>query len=135
MPFIQKSQLIVISMSLVMIMILPSELQAETMNEWTINMQDKADNYARWLDHPPKRRNAYGDALIMRKFIYTCTMLKAYSINDWCDSSSLTKKWVGYARQHGFDIEVRGYKQTTFKNFRFPEKILEEIKRSIKKEP
>jgi len=125
----------VIWMVLAFMMLLPSSIQAETMNEWTINMQDKADNYARWLDHPPKRRNAYGDALIMRKFIYTCTMLKAYSINDWCDSSSLTKKWVGYARQHGFDIEVRGYKQTTFKNFRFPEKILEEIKRSIKKEP
>lgn len=123
----------VIVMALLVIMVSPPNTLAETINEWTINMQDKADNYARWLDHPPKRRSAYGDALIMRKFIYTCTMLKAYSINDWCDSSSLTKKWIGYARQHGFDVEVRGYKQTTFGNFRFPEKILQEIKRANEK--
>ena len=112
----------------------PINTWAETINEWTINMQDKADNYARWLDHPPKRRSAYGDALIMRKFIYTCTMLKAYSVNDWCGSSSLTKKWLGYARQHGFDVEVRGYKQTTFGNFHFPEKILQEIRRANEKQ-
>jgi hypothetical protein len=122
-----------ILMALLIIMASPTNTSAETINEWTINMQDKADNYARWLDHPPKRRNAYGDALIMRKFIYTCTMLKAYSINDWCDSSSLTKRWIGYARQHGFDVEVRGYKQTTFGNFRFPENILQEIRRANEK--
>jgi hypothetical protein len=123
----------VILMALFIIMASPTNTWAETINEWTINMQDNADNYARWLDHPPKRRSAYGDALIMRKFIYTCTMLKAYSINDWCDSSSLTKKWIGYARLHGFDVEVRGYKQTTFGNFRFPEKILQEIRRANEK--
>jgi len=103
------------------------------MNDWTINMQDKADNYARWLDKPPKRRNVYGDALVMRKFIYTCTMLKAYSGNDWCISSTLTKKWLGYANQHGFELEIRAYKQTTSGHFRFPKKILEEINRSFKK--
>jgi len=121
-------------MPLVMVMtLLPPEAQGESMNEWTINMQDKADNYARWLDKPPKRRNMYNDALIMRKFIYTCTMLKAYSSNDWCSSSSLTMRWLGYARRHGFDLEIRGYKQTASGHFHFPQKILREISRSANK--
>ena len=119
--------------TLVMMMALPPSIRAGAMDDWTIHMQDKADNYARWLDHPPKRRNVYGDALIMRKFIYTCTMLKAYSGNDWCRLSSLTKKWLGYANQHGFDLEIRGYKQTTAGHFRFPKKVLEEINSSLKK--
>jgi len=120
--------------ALVMMMALSPSIRADAMNDWTINMQDKADNYARWLDHPPKRRNVYGDALIMRKFIYTCTMLKAYSGNDWCSSSLLTKRWLGYANQHGFELEIRGYKQTTPSHFRFPKRILEEINRSFNKE-
>lgn len=127
MPFIKKSQFIVIVMSLVVLIILPPEAQSESMSQWTINMQDEADNYARWLDHPPKTRNRRGDALVMRKFIYTCTMLKAYSLNDWCSSSSLTKRWLGYASSHGFNIEIRGYKQTTAGNFRFPKNTLREI--------
>ena len=120
-------------MVLAFMMVLPLNIQAETMNEWTINMQDKADNYARWLDHPPKRRSIYKDALMMRKFIYTCTMLKAYSVNDWCSSSSLTNKWLAYAAQHGFDSEVNGYRKTTAGHFRFPEKVLQQIKRDLKK--
>jgi len=121
-------------MVLAFMMVLPLNIQAETMSEWTINMQDKADNYARWLDHPPKRRNVYGDALVMRKFIYTCTMLKAYSVNDWCSSSLLTSKWLGYAAQHGFDLEIKGYRKTTAGHFQFPEKVLQQIKRDLKKE-
>lgn len=124
---------VVLMVVLLMGIALPSKTWAESMNEWTINMQDKADNYARWLNRPPKKRNVYNDALIMRKFIYTCTMLKAYSSNDWCGSSSLTQRWIGYANQHGFEAEVSGYKKTTFNHFRFPEKILEEIKKSGRK--
>jgi len=117
----------------VWMMAISPSLKADAMNDWTINMQDKADNYARWLDHPPKRRNVYNDALMMRKFIYTCTMLKAYSGNDWCGSSRLTQKWLGYANLHGFEEEIRAYKQTTSGHFRFPKKILEEINQSLKK--
>jgi len=107
---------------------------SESMNEWVITMQDKADNYARWLDRPPKNRNIYGDALMMRKFIYTCTMLKAYSGNDWCSSSSLTTRWLGYANSHGFDAEIKGYNDTTAGHFRFPNKILKEITKAIRNE-
>lgn len=128
MSFIKKSQFIVVLMSLAMAF--PAEAKSESMNQWTVNMQDEADNYARWLDHPPATRNRRGDALIMREFIYTCTMLKAYSSNDWCSSSSLTKRWLGYANGHGFDVEMRGYKQTTAGKFRFPKKILQEIYKS-----
>ncbi len=134
-PLASQSQLKIIFLALIMMMPLSSGTWAESMNEWTINMQDEADNYARWLDHPPKNRNIYGDALVMRKFIYTCTMLKAYSGNDWCSASPLTRRWLGYANQHGFDLEVNGYKQTTPGHFRFPKKILEEIKRAGKNKP
>ncbi|MDQ6967472.1 MAG: hypothetical protein Q9M14_02160 [Mariprofundaceae bacterium] len=133
MSCIGQAQLRVILMSLTMIMVFPSGLWAETMNQWTINMQDKADNYARWLDNPPKRRAVHNDALMMRKFIYTCTMLKAYSSNDWCSSSSLTKRWLGYANKNGFDLEMRGYEQTTAGNFLFPQKILDEINKAASK--
>ena len=133
MSLVKQLPFVMILLSLLMAMILPYGAQAESMNEWIINMQDKADNYARWLDKPPKRRSVYNDALIMRKFIYTCTMLKAYSSHDWCAASSLTMRWLGYARSHGFDLAMRGYKQTTPGHFRFPQKILDEISRSSNK--
>ncbi|GEM_PF-3712669 len=133
MPFVKQLPLGMTLLSLLIFWVFPSDIQAESMNEWTINMQDEADGYARWLDHPPKNRYHYEEALVMRKFIYTCTMLKAYSSNDWCGSSSLTMRWLGYAGKHGFDPEIRGYKQTTVGNFRFPKKILKEISKSLSK--
>jgi len=133
MPLVKQLPLGMILLSLLMFWVFPSDIQAESMRQWSINMQDEADAYARWLDHPPKNRNLHDDALVVRKFIYTCTMLKAYSSNDWCGSSSLTMRWLGYARKHGFDSEMRGYKQTTAGDFRFPNKILKEISKSLRK--
>ena len=70
-----------------------------------IATQNYADDLARKMskDGP--------DHKTLKEYLRVCAILKLQSTYDWCTLSNINRRWIGYARSHGFLKEVDQYRK------------------------